>query len=98
MSQLTYNYAGITNAQEAIDQFIRLLDGELDYIEGELSPLEGDAWKGSEAQTAYFDAKSKWRAAALEIATQLVTLKDRLQSGQDGIRATDLRAAQMFGG
>lgn len=98
MSQLTYNYGGISDAQGAIDQFIRLMDAELDFVETELKPLEGEAWSGSEAQVAYFDAKAKWRAAALKIAQELLNLKNALQSGADGIQATDLKAASMFGG
>lgn len=98
MSQLVYDYSGISDAQGAIDQFIRLMDSELDYIETELKPLEGDGWKGSQAQEAYLSAKTAWRGAALKISEELLKLKGALQTGAEGIQATDLRAASMFGG
>lgn len=95
---MRYNYAGIESAAGSIDKFIKAMDTELDAIETKLKPLEGPAWSGSDAQTAYFDLKSRWRQAALEIAEALINLKVKLGEGSDGMRAADVKGASYFGG
>ncbi|GAA4922367.1 uncharacterized protein YukE [Stackebrandtia albiflava] len=96
---IRYNYVGIKNGQDAIDKFIMQMDMELDAIESKLKPLDtGEAWSGSDAQVAYHDLKSQWRAAAGAIAESLVALKVALGEGSEGIRAADVRSAAYFGG
>ncbi|HIW62532.1 MAG TPA: WXG100 family type VII secretion target [Candidatus Stackebrandtia excrementipullorum] len=97
MTNLRYDYGGISSATGAIDTFIRKMDGVMDDIEAALKPLEGEAWSGSDAQVAYLEQKNIWREAALAIAQSLVKLKVALNDGAEGIRATDLRAASFFG-
>lgn len=95
---MRYNYDGIGNAVTSIDNFIAKMDSIMDDIEAALKPLEGEAWNGMAAQEAYLARKTQWRNAALQIAQSLVSLKIKLNDGAEGIRSTDLRSAQMFGG
>ncbi|GEM_PF-7112852 len=93
--QVTYNFATIGTAIEAIDTAIGSMRGALSQLERDLHPLETDAWT-SQAQVAYKARKDRWTGAANHITVVLGQVKTALDSAAQRMRDTDRKAISHF--
>jgi WXG100 family type VII secretion target len=93
--QIVYNFDTIAEAVTAIDTAIRTMNGTLEQLARDLSPLESDAWT-SEAQAAYKIRKDRWTAASNHIVLILGQVKVSLEAGADRMRQTDKNAVNYF--
>jgi len=93
--QIVYNFSTISGAVSAIDYATSTMRHLLSQLEGDLRPLESEAWT-SEAQAAYKIRKDRWTAASNHIAVILTQVKGALENSAHRMQATDKRAAGYF--
>ncbi|MGC4895503.1 WXG100 family type VII secretion target [Micromonospora sp. DT31] len=93
--QIVYNFGTISEAVASIDTAVRSMNGTLDQLARDLSPLESSAWS-SEAQAAYKIRKDRWTTASNHIVMILGQVKVSLAAGADRMQQTDRRAVNYF--
>ncbi|WP_447644380.1 WXG100 family type VII secretion target [Nocardioides zeae] len=94
MSGIRVNHGSLEAASQDLVSTARDIEGRLDQLESELSPLRSE-WEG-QAQQAYLTAKAQWDTAIAEMIALLESTGNAVQSSNQEYRAADLRGADRF--
>ncbi|GAB3073145.1 WXG100 family type VII secretion target [Nocardioides zeae] len=94
MSGIRVNHGSLEAASQDLVSTARDIEGRLDQLESELSPLRSE-WEG-QAQQAYLTAKAQWDTAIAEMIALLESTGNAVQASNQEYRAADLRGADRF--
>ncbi|MET7641761.1 WXG100 family type VII secretion target [Streptomyces sp. NPDC005438] len=95
-SQLTVTYSSLEEAAQQIQTEAKHLRKDLEDIQAAIRQVD-DVWEG-EAKTVYRQVQHTWDLKADHLQNVLLSIAAELKVASGDYRATDKKAAGLFGG